>query len=184
MKNKNLVLSSASALINLPQQNEYVNAVYSIIQTFDPLDHFSKAYTQTLLYRLEREKLIQETERLKVKSRLAHHMINQEFQNKMLMLKNNHQVVKKTINVTQKELSQFRMERKTLLKMINQLTLKMSKTKSVEELRLLLNAITEMSKQMTALGSKSSELVASLIEKMPQTQLSLPISQKFLSLDD
>jgi hypothetical protein len=184
MKNKNLVLSSSTALINIPQKNEYVDAVYSIIQTFDPLDHISRAYTQTLLYRLEREKLIQETERLKVKARVAHHMINQEFQNKMLTLKNNHQAVKKTINVTQKELSQFRMERKNLLKIINQLTLKMSKTKSAEELRLLLNAITEMSKQMIALGSKSSDLVSALIEKMPQTQLSLPISQNLLSLDD
>lgn len=144
----------------------------TVLQKFNPLGAAAEAYGRTLVYRLECKRIDAELERVKTQATVVLDSIDKTYKLNMEDLAQRRLSINRFFDTVQGELGQHHLERMTVLKMAESVTMHMlSPNLSLEERQNCKALATELTAQIPVFGDKANESLKTLFDALPQVSL-------------
>lgn len=144
----------------------------TVLQKFNPLGAVAEAYGRTLVYRLECKRIDAELERVKTQATVVLDSIDKTYKLKMEGLAQRRLSMNRFFDTVQGELGQHHLERMTVLKMAESVTMHMlAPNLSLEERQNCRALAAELTAQIPVFGDKANESLKTLFDALPQVSL-------------
>jgi hypothetical protein len=144
----------------------------TILQKFNPLGALAEAYGKTIAYRLECKRIDAEIERVHTQAGVVHTAIEKSFLLNMEALQHRRIAINRYFDTVQGELGQHHVERMTVLKMAETVTMHMlTPGLTLEERQNCKEMATALTAQIPLFGDRANQSLQTLVSALPQVKL-------------
>jgi hypothetical protein len=143
-----------------------------VINALNPLGYISECYANTLNYKLETRKLVNELENMRLQASLFHAKIDAEYNLRMELLSQRRIAIETVFRIADNDLMHLRIERTAVLEMAERAQEQaFRKDISIELSRHFAEMSTTMIQQLHLFGDRSSESLQRLFKALPTVDL-------------